>query len=239
MMVFPAVDILHGRCVQLVQGRRESATDFGDPAACTERWVNQGATYLHVVNLDGAFGDSRQNAAIIRRIIREFNVGIQLGGGIRSYQDAVSWLELGADRVILGTSAVREPGILTRLADQFGSRRVLAGVDARQGMIATEGWEKTGGDYISWAHRFEKAGAGFLLYTNVDVEGLQKGTALEPVARLIGSVSIPVIVAGGISGRDDITGLKGIGAYGVVLGSALYSGKLPLSEALEAADEDR
>ncbi len=239
MMVFPAVDILDGRCVQLVQGRRESATDFGDPAACAERWVNQGATFLHVVNLDGAFGASRQNAAIIRRIIREIGVGIQLGGGIRSYQDAVSWLELGADRVILGTSAVREPGLLTRLADNFGSRRVVAGVDARQGLIAIEGWMKTGSDYISWAHRFEEAGAGFLLYTNVDVEGLQKGTALEPVARLIGSVDIPVIVAGGISGRDDVTGLKGTGAYGVVLGSALYSGKLPLSEALEAADEDR
>lgn len=239
MKVFPAVDILHGRCVQLVQGRRESATDFGDPITCAERWVKQGATFLHMVNLDGAFGDSRQNAAIIHRIIRETGVGIQLGGGIRSYEDAASWLEFGADRVILGTSAVREPGLLTRLADQFGNGRVVAGVDARQGMIAIEGWEKTGGDYVSWACRFEEAGAGFLLFTNVDVEGLQKGTALGPVARLIGSVGVPVIVAGGISGRDDVTGLKGVGAYGIVLGSALYSGKLPLSEALEAADENR
>jgi phosphoribosylformimino-5-aminoimidazole carboxamide ribotide isomerase len=239
MRVFPAIDILHGRCVQLVQGRRESATDFGDPATCVERWVDLGATYLHMVNLDGAFGDSRQNAAIIRRIIREINVGIQLGGGIRSYEDAASWLELGADRIILGTSAVREPGLLSRLADQFGSRRVVAGVDTRQGMIAIEGWKETGGDYLSWARIFEDAGAGFLLYTNVDVEGLQKGINLAPAARLIKMVNIPVIVAGGISGRGDVTGLKSIGAYGVVLGSALYSGKLPLSEALEAADEDR
>ena len=239
MIVFPAVDILNGRCVQLVQGRRGSVTDFGDPADCAQRWIDQGAQNLHMINLDGAFGDSQRNAAIIIRIIRKIGVGVQLGGGIRSYEDAAAWLDLGVERVILGTSAVRESELLTRLADQFGSMRVVAGVDARKGKIAVEGWVRTAGDYISWARRYEEAGAGFLLYTNVDVEGLQEGPALEPVERLIGSVGIPVIVAGGISGRGDVKALKGIGAYGVILGSALYSGKLPLSEALEAADEDR
>lgn len=239
MIVLPSVDILNGRCVQLIQGRRESATDFGDPVDCAKQWVDQGAKNLHMVNLDGAFGDSRRNAEIISGIIREIRVNIQLGGGIRSYEDAAAWLELGVDRVIIGTGAIRESELLTRLADQFGSRRIVAGVDARQGRIAIEGWVKTGGDYISWARRFEESGAGFLLYTNVDVEGLQKGTPLEPVARLISLVGIPVIVAGGISGSDDVKRLKGIGAYGIVLGSALYSGKLSLRQALEAADEDR
>ena len=115
----------------------------------------------------------------------------------------------------------------------------MAGVDARQGMIAVEGWEKSAGNYIDWGLRFEELGAGFLLYTNVDVEGLQKGISPDPVARLIGSVSIPVVVAGGITSPADITVLKATGAYGIVLGSALYSGKLPLCAALEAADEDR
>jgi len=239
MIVFPAVDILNGRCVQLIQGRRESATDFGNPLDCAKRWVDQGAKNLHMVNLDGAFGDSLKNAAIIRGIIREIGVDIQLGGGIRSYEDAAAWLDLGVERVIIGTRAVREPELLTRLADQFGRRRVVAGVDARQRRIAVEGWEKTGGDYISWARRFEESGVGFLLYTNIDVEGLQEGAPLEPITLLIDLVGIPVIVAGGISGRDDVTRLKGIGAYGIVLGSALYSGKLPLSQALEAANEDR
>ncbi len=239
MIVFPAVDILCGRCVQLVQGRRDTATDFGTPVECARRWMREGGRHLHIINLDGAFGDSRRNAAVLREMIEEIGIPVQLGGGIRSFDDAAGWLELGVERVILGTSAVREPELITRLADQFGSRRIMAGVDARQGKIAVEGWEKTAGDYIDWGRLFETMGAGSLLYTNVDVEGLQRGIAPEPVARLIASVSLPVVVAGGISSPPDITALKAIGAHGIVLGSALYSGKLSLRDALEAADEDR
>jgi phosphoribosylformimino-5-aminoimidazole carboxamide ribotide isomerase len=239
MIVFPAVDILCGRCVQLVQGMRDTATDFGTPAECARRWMGEGARHLHIINLDGAFGDSRRNAAVLRDMIDEIGIPVQLGGGIRSFDDAAGWLELGVERVILGTSAVREPELITRLADHFGSRRIIAGVDARQGEIAVEGWETTAGDYIDWGRMFETMGAGSLLYTNVDVEGLQRGIAPEPVARLIASVSLPVIVAGGISSTSDITALKAIGAHGIVLGSALYSGKLSLRDALEAADEDR
>jgi phosphoribosylformimino-5-aminoimidazole carboxamide ribotide isomerase len=239
MIVFPAVDILCGRCVQLVQGRRDTATDFGTPAECARRWMDEGGRHLHIINLDGAFGDSRRNAAVIREMIEEIGIPVQLGGGIRSFDDAAGWLGLGVERVILGTSAVREPELITRLADQFGSRRIMAGVDARQGKIAVEGWEKTAGDYIDWGRLFETMGAGSLLYTNVDVEGLQRGIAPGPVARLIASVSLPVFVAGGISSHHDITALKAIGAHGIVLGSALYSGKLSLRDALEAADEDR
>jgi phosphoribosylformimino-5-aminoimidazole carboxamide ribotide isomerase len=239
MIVFPAVDILCGRCVQLVQGMRDTATDFGTPAECAHRWMGEGARHLHIINLDGAFGDSRRNATVLREMIDEIGIPVQLGGGIRTFDDAAGWLELGVERVILGTSAVREPELITRLADQFGSRRIMAGVDARQGKIAVEGWEKTAGDYLDWGRLFETMGAGSLLYTNVDVEGLQRGIATEPVARLIASVSLPVVVAGGISSPPDITALKAIGAHGIVLGSALYSGKLSLRDALEAADEDR
>ena len=239
MYVFPAVDILRGRCVQLVQGKRETATDFGTPAACARRWMLEGARHLHVINLDGAFGDSRCNAEVLREMIKELGIPVQLGGGIRSFEDAVGWLDLGVERVIIGTGAVREPDLIARLADTFGSKRVMAGVDARQGKIAVEGWEKTAGDYIDWAKRFEEQGAGFLLYTNVDVEGRQEGISPSPVSRLISSVSIPVVVAGGITSPCDIKALKVIGAHGIVLGSALYSGKLSLCAALEAADEDR
>lgn len=239
MIVFPAVDILCGRCVQLVQGRRETATDFGTPAECARRWMDEGARHLHVINLDGAFGDSRRNAAVIREMIDEIGIPVQLGGGIRSFEDAAGWIDLGVERVILGTSAVQQPGLIAQLADQFGSRRIMAGVDARQGSIAVEGWEKTAGDYIKWGRKFADLGAGSLLYTNVDVEGLQQGISLDPVARLINAVSIPVVVAGGVSSPTDITALKVVGAHGIVLGSALYSGKLSLRQALEAADEDR
>jgi len=235
MRVFPAVDILGGRCVQLVQGRRETATGFGQPIDCAMRWIQAGARELHVVNLDGAFGDASANAELIQEIIRETGIEIQLGGGIRTLSDARGWLEAGVTRVIIGTLAVQDPGVLTTLADTFGRDRIMAGVDARQGRIAVEGWEKSGGDYIEAARTFEEMGAGSLLYTNVDVEGLQQGIRIDPASRLISAVRIPVVVAGGITSPADVRALKEIGAYGVVLGSALYAGRLTVREALEAA----
>jgi phosphoribosylformimino-5-aminoimidazole carboxamide ribotide isomerase len=234
MKVFPAVDILGGRCVQLVQGKRESATDFGDPLSCATRWLEEGATALHVINLDGAFGKAQANAALIRDLVDETGVEVQLGGGIRSIADATAWLETGVDRIIIGTLATEDPEVLGTLASEYGSARIMAGVDARDGQIAVEGWQQTRGDFCTWAARFEKLGAGSLLYTNVDIEGLQQGIRLDPVKELIRTVSIPVVVAGGVSSPADLQGLHQAGAAGAVLGSALYSGKITLEEALKA-----
>lgn len=234
MQIFPAVDILGGQCVQLVQGKRESATRFGDPLSCARKWLDKGATALHVINLDGAFGASGKNADLIRNLVRETGVFIELGGGIRSVSDASSWLDLGVNRVILGTIATKEPEIIKTLAAEWGSDRIMAGVDAKAGQIAVEGWQETCGDYLSWAKRFESLGAGSLLYTNVDVEGLQQGVRFDPVKDLIQNVDIPVVVAGGVSSRNDVIGLREAGAAGAVLGSSLYSGKIRLEEALEA-----
>ena len=233
MKIFPAVDILNGRCVQLVQGKRESATAYGDPLSCATRWLDLGATALHVVNLDGAFGSSSANAGLIMDLVKKTGVEIELGGGIRSVGDARHWLETGVDRVIISTLAVQDPECIRTLAREFGSSRVMPGVDARDGQIAVHGWQETAGDYLDWAARFEQLGAGSLLYTNVDVEGLQQGVRFGPVKRLIERVGIPVVVAGGVSSATDIAGLRDAGAYGAVLGSALYSGKIALKEALE------
>jgi phosphoribosylformimino-5-aminoimidazole carboxamide ribotide isomerase len=235
MQIFPAVDILNGQCVQLVQGKRERATRFGDPLSCARRWLDEGATALHVINLDGAFGSSGKNADLIRNLVKETEIFIELGGGIRTTEDAIAWLDLGIGRVILGTAATKEPEIIKKLAGECGSERVMAGVDAISGQIAIGGWQETAGDYLGWAERFEELGAGSLLYTNVDVEGLQQGVRFEPVRCLIDHVGIPVVVAGGVSSRADVAGLREIGAAGAVLGSALYSGKIRLREALEAA----
>jgi len=233
MRIFPAVDILGGRCVQLVQGKRESATAFGDPITCATRWLDQGADALHVVNLDGAFGNSAKNAEIITGLIKNIGVEIELGGGIRSTGDAARWLNTGVSRIIISTLATKEPESISNLVDEYGSERIMAGVDAKGGQIAVHGWQVTAGDYLDWAQRFEKLGAGYLLYTNVDVEGLQQGVKFGPVRRLIDHVHIPVIVAGGVSARSDIAGLRDTGVFGAVLGSALYSGKITLKEALE------
>jgi phosphoribosylformimino-5-aminoimidazole carboxamide ribotide isomerase len=233
MRIFPAVDILGGRCVQLVQGKRESATVFGDPLTCATRWLDQGADALHVVNLDGAFGNSAKNADLITDLIKKTGVEIELGGGIRSTEDAAHWLNTGVSRIIISTLATQKPESVRILVDEYGSERVMAGVDAKGGQIAVHGWQETAGDYLEWARRFEELGAGSLLYTNVDVEGLQLGVRFEPVRHLINHVHIPVVVAGGVSSRLDIAGLWDAGAFGAVLGSALYSGKITLKEALE------
>ena len=233
MRIFPAVDILGGKCVQLVQGKRESATEFGEPLACATRWLDLGADALHVVNLDGAFGSSLKNADLIKELIRKTGVEIELGGGIRSVGDAVNWLHTGVSRIIISPLATQNPESIRELADEFGSDRIMAGVDAKNGQIAVHGWQKTAGDYLYWAQQFEAMGAGSLLYTNVDVEGLQQGVRFEPVKRLIGQVTIPVVVAGGVSARSDVAGLREAGAYGAVLGSALYSGKILLKDALD------
>jgi phosphoribosylformimino-5-aminoimidazole carboxamide ribotide isomerase len=233
MRIFPAVDILGGRCVQLVQGKRESATAYGDPLSCARHWLDAGAEALHVVNLDGAFGESAKNADLIRALVKDTGVEIELGGGIRSVEDGSRWLGTGVTRITLSTLAIQNPDSIRQLATEFGSDRVMAGVDAKGGKVAIHGWQETAGDYIGWAKTFEKLGAGSLLYTNVDVEGLQQGVAIEPVRQLISHVRVPVVVAGGVSGRADVAALRDAGAYGAVLGSALYSGKINLSEALE------
>jgi len=233
MRIFPAVDILEGKCVQLVQGRRETETSYGNPLQCASRWIDEGADALHVVNLDGAFGNAAKNAGLIRDLIKKTGVEIELGGGIRSVRDGARWLETGVMRIIISTLATQKPESIRILANEFGSEHVMAGVDAIDGQIAIEGWQKTAGDVLAWSERFESLGAGSFLYTNVDVEGLQQGVRFEPVKRLIDRTKLPVVVAGGVSTTQDVAMLKEIGAYGAVLGSALYSGKISLKAALE------
>ena len=205
MEIYPAVDVMDGHCVQLVQGERERVTRYGDPLACARRWCDEGAKGLHVVNLDGAFGASQANAGLIRDIIRETGAFIELGGGIR-------WL-----------------------SREYGPERVMAGVDARGTEIAVAGWKETKGNYLRWAEVFVEMGAGTLLYTNVSVEGLQQGIDPIPVTALLEIVSCPVVVAGGITSVSDVRTLRDLGADGAVLGSALYAGRISLSEALEAS----
>ncbi|WP_319379016.1 1-(5-phosphoribosyl)-5-[(5-phosphoribosylamino)methylideneamino]imidazole-4-carboxamide isomerase [uncultured Methanocorpusculum sp.] len=235
MDVFPAVDILSGNCVQLVGGDRLTATVYGSPIDNARRWISEGASNLHVVNLDGAFTASTTNAAMIREVVEKTDVFVQVGGGIRSLEDARGWLNCGVAQIILSTFATREPAVIRTLSKEFGSERIMAGVDARRGEIAVSGWQELAGDFIGWAQKFEELGAGSLLYTNVDVEGHQAGIDSEPVQKLLDAVSIPVIVAGGVTTSQDVTALKQLGASGCVLGSALYSGRITLKEALEAA----
>jgi phosphoribosylformimino-5-aminoimidazole carboxamide ribotide isomerase len=237
MKVFPAVDILDGTCVQLVQGNRNNAVAYGDPVVRAQEWLEQGADALHIINLNGAFGAAEKNVSVIKEIIRCTGAEIQLGGGIRSTADAAGWLNAGVARVIIGTLAVERPDAITEIAAEYGKEAVIAGVDAKGGAVVVHGWEKTAGDLITMARLFEERGAGALLFTNVDVEGLCNGIATEPVRRLREAVHIPIIASGGITTSQDVRTMREMGVEGIVLGAALYKGSITLKQAIEEAEK--
>lgn len=236
--VIPAVDMRGGKCVQLVQGVPGSEiVSLDDPLAVALDWVGKGAKTLHLVDLDGAIEGERKNAPIIEKIVRacrEKGVRIQVGGGIRSYEDAVSLLELGVLRVILGTAAIQEPELVKRLSSGFGSECITIALDAKNGKISIKGWtEECTQTPVEMGRKFEELGAGSLLFTNIDTEGLMQGVNPVPTKELVESVNIPVIASGGVSSLEDLQVLKETGAAGVVVGSALYTGRFTLEDAIE------
>ena len=236
--VIPAVDMRGGKCVQLVQGVPGSEmVSMDDPVEVALDWVSQGAKTLHLIDLDGAIEGERKNAPIIEAIVKKckpLNVMIQVGGGIRSFEDASALLGLGVDRVIISTAAVKDPELVKRLADAFGSEHVNVALDAKNGKVSIEGWTKES-QYtpVEMGSKFEDLGAGSLLFTNIDTEGLMQGVNTQPTKELVESVDIPVIASGGVTTLDDIVKLKDTGAVGVVVGSALYTHKFTLSQAME------
>lgn len=238
--IIPAVDMRGGKCVQLVQGVPGSEiVSLDDPLAVALEWVSKGAKTLHLVDLDGAIEGERKNAPIIEKIVKnckEKGVSIQVGGGIRSFEDAASLIELGVSRVILGTAALQNPELIKQLSKNYGSSRVNVALDAKNGKISIKGWtEECAQTPVEMGRKFEELGAGSLLFTNIDTEGLMQGVNPVPTKELVESVSIPVIASGGVSSVADIKTLKNTGAAGVVVGSALYTGRFTLEEAIEAA----
>ena len=236
--VIPAVDMRGGKCVQLVQGVPGSEiVSLDDPLAVALDWVEKGAKILHLVDLDGAIEGERKNAPIIEKIVnacREKEVRVQVGGGIRSFEDAASLLELGVSRVILGTAALQDPELVRRLASAFGSSCVNVALDAKNGKISIKGWtEECAQTPVEMGKKFEELGAGSLLFTNIDTEGLMQGVNPVPTKELVESVNIPVIASGGVSSLQDLQVLKKTGAAGVVVGSALYTGRFTLEAAIE------
>ena len=241
--VIPAVDVQDGEVVQLVGGERGTGKRYGDPVAAAERWVDAGAETLHLVDLDGAFEGERVNAAAIEAVVEavggddEDGVGLQLGGGIRAAEGARELLDLGLDRVILGTAAVETPEIVAEI-DETHPGSVVVSLDAKDGEVVVSGWtEGTGLDPAEAAARYEELGAGAILFTNVDVEGQLAGIDREAVASVVDAVEVPVIASGGVASVDDVVALKAAGAAAVVVGTALYEGEFTLREAQAAADD--
>jgi len=232
--VIPAVDVQDGEVVQLVAGERGTEKRYGDPQTAAEQWVDQGAETLHLVDLDGAFKGERVNSAAFETIIETSDVDLQIGGGIRTAEDAFELLELGVDRVILGTAAVENPDIVAEISERYPGS-VMVSLDAKDGEVVVSGWtESTGLDPAEAAGRYEELGAGAILFTDVDVEGQLEGVNTELVSRVCGAVDIPVVASGGVATIPDIRALREAGAAAVVVGTALYEGAFTLDAARQA-----
>lgn len=236
--LYPAIDLKGGRIVRLAEGDMARATIYGDdPAAQAEAFANQGAEWLHVVDLDGAFAGESVNGPAVAAILEAFHGHVQLGGGIRNRGAIERWLDLGVARVVLGTAALEHPALVQQAArDNPGC--VVVAVDARDGKVATRGWaEVSEVTVVELAQRFEDAGVAALLFTDVGRDGLLKGCNIEATVALAEAVSIPVIASGGVSGLADIVALAAHlddGVEGVIAGRAIYDGRLDLAEALAA-----
>jgi len=234
--VIPAVDVQDGQVVQLVGGERGTGKAYGDPVEAARRWVDEGARTLHLVDLDGAFEGNRANADAIAAVVDAVDVDVQLGGGIRTVEDATALLEAGVDRVILGTAAVENPDIVAEISETHPGS-VLVSLDAKDGEVVVSGWtEGTGLDPAEAAGRYADLGAAGILYTDVDVEGQLAGVRTDPVERLVAAVDVPVVASGGVATLDDVRALADAGASAVVVGSALYEGEFTLEEAMAAVD---
>lgn len=239
MIVFPAIDLKAGQVVRLAEGDMDRATVYADdPAAQSLLFAEQGAQFLHVVDLDGAFAGKPENAEAVEEIIENFPGHIQLGGGIRNVETVERWFDMGVSRLVIGTAALKDPDFVKTMAREFEGGIVVA-VDARDGYVATEGWaEKSDMPVIDLARRFEDAGVASLLFTDVGRDGMLTGCNIEATVDLARHVKIPVIASGGVKGIDDIHMLAlhaKDGIEGVITGRAIYDGRLDLATAIAMA----
>ena len=237
MQVIPAIDLMDGRCVRLTRGDFSDATVYSDdPAAVARRWASMGAGRIHVVDLDGARTGAPVNAGAVRAIVDAAGLPVQLGGGIRSAGAARSAVAAGADRVMVGTAAAAGGDELSRILDAVGPEGLIVSVDARDGMVAVEGWTEPGGvSAEDLAGRVRELGAARIMYTDVTRDGTLTEPNFGEVRRLVDRSGLAVIAAGGIASADHVARLAGTGAEGVVVGRALYTGDIDLAEAIAAA----
>jgi len=239
MIIFPAIDIRDGKCVRLTEGRFDQETIFADqPVDMAVRWANEGAQYLHLVDLDGALAGFPVNMAAITEIIKAVNIPVQLGGGIRTLENIRQCLEAGVQRVILGSIAVRQPELVAAACKQYGDR-IVVGIDARDGIAAVEGWGETGGiSAEELAKRMAAVGVARIIYTDISRDGMLSGVNVAATASLAQAAGIPVIASGGVKDMADMKAIKAAenaGIEGVIVGKAIYMGSLNLTDALKLA----
>jgi phosphoribosylformimino-5-aminoimidazole carboxamide ribotide isomerase len=243
MIIFPAIDLRRGRCVRLRQGDPDAETVFGDdPTAMARQWADCGAQWLHVVNLDGALGDQGPDALNLQRLAEmraAVALPIQFGGGLRTLDDVARALELGAARVVLGTALVQRPELAAAAVLRFGAEAIVAGLDARAGLVATHGWQHASDVHVhDLGRQLRQAGVLRAVYTDIARDGMLSGVDASGSAEMACQTGLSVIASGGVRDLDDIHLLKSLesqGIEGVIVGQAIYSGSLDLRQAVDAA----
>lgn len=237
MQIYPAIDIKDGRAVRLRQGLAADVTDYGTPAEAAMDWKTQGATYLHVVDLDGAFEGKGRNLPLVAEIVRETGLPVELGGGIRTMEDIEARLSLGVARVILGTVALTDPDLVRRACARYPGR-IACGIDAKDGRVAVRGWvEASDVDPVDLALRMKDAGVLDVIYTDIRRDGMQTGPNVEATAELVRRTGLRVIGSGGVGKIQDLYDLRDAGCAGAIVGKALYNSNFTLAQALRLEAE--
>ena len=242
MIIIPAIDLRGGRCVRLVQGRAADETVYSEnPVAMARRWYDAGAEILHVVNLDGAMGkDDRDNLKALERILYEVDIPVQFGGGVRSIDDVRRLDDLGATRIVLGTTTLENPVLLEHIVGEFAST-IVVGIDAREGRVSVRGWEKTSSvEAVVLAQKVADMGVERIVFTDIDRDGMMNGVNVESTRQIAEASGVRVTASGGVGSLDDVAALKEIESYGVdsvIIGKALYECRFTLEDALDLADE--
>ena len=232
MILFPAIDILNGRAVRLYKGDRNAVTDYGDPLEFAEKWAEAGAEWLHVVDLSGAFSGESGIDPVLSQIKKRFPLKVQSGGGLRTIDDVRRRLGAGADRVVIGTMAAYHPDEFALAAYEFPGQ-IVAGIDAKNGMFAVNGWtEETKIPAVDFGKKCKRMGIACALYTDISRDGAMQGPNVEETVRMQRETGLSVIASGGVSGMRDLEALRERGVYGAVLGKSIYSGAVDLKEAL-------
>lgn len=235
MKLYPGIDIKNGQCVRLRQGQFHDIEVYSHtPAKIALMWLQQGASYIHIVDLDGALVGHSVNHAIIKEIVEAVNVPVQVGGGIRTIKDIENKLNLGVERVIIGTKAVEDPSFVKEAIKNFGAEHIAVGIDAKNGMVAIEGWEKVSNyDAISLATQMKDMGVRTIIYTDIAKDGMLQGPNIEHTKQLINATGLDIIASGGITTLKDLELIKDINAHGAIIGKALYERHMDLKKAID------
>jgi len=241
MKLFPAIDIKNGQCVRLRQGSFQDVLVYSEiPLKIANQWEASGASFIHIVDLDGALLGHSVNDNVIKSIVSEVKIPVQVGGGIRTIKDIENKLSLGVERVIIGTKAVKDPGFIKDAIATFGSNRIVIGIDAKDGMVAIEGWEKISSyNAVTLALEMKQCGVKTIVYTDISKDGMLQGPNITHTKEMIQITGLNIIASGGVSSLKDLEMLQEINVYGAIIGKALYENKIELRKAINMFEKNK